>query len=100
MFQVHLTKTAEQDLQEFDIKTQENILEKIRILGKTPFPTIKPIKKIKRSKNISLFRLRVGDHRVIYYIRQSIVFVLIIVKKKEFDKEIESLIKTLSKRMK
>jgi len=65
MFEVRLTKTAEEDLQEFTVKTQASILEKIKILQITPFPTIKPIKKIKGSKKIPLFRLRIGSYRAI-----------------------------------
>ena len=97
IFEVRLTKTAEEDLQELTVKTQARILEKIKILEITPFPTIKPIKKIKGSKKIPLFRLRIGSYRVIYYVKESTVFVLIIVNKREFDKELRGLIEALNK---
>ena len=97
MFEVRLTKTAEEDLQKIALKTEARILEKIKILETTPFPTIKPIKKIKGSKKIPLFRLRIGNYRVIYCIKESTVFVLIIVNKREFDKELRGLIQALNK---
>jgi len=99
MFEVRLTKTAEEDLQKIALKTQASILEKIKILETTPFPTIKPIKKIKGSKKIPLFRLRIGNYRVIYYVKESTVFILIIVNKREFDKELRVLVKTLNRQI-
>jgi mRNA-degrading endonuclease RelE of RelBE toxin-antitoxin system len=97
LFEVRLTKTAEEDLQKIALKTQARILEKIKILEATPFPTIKPIKKIKGSKKIPLFRFRIGSYRVIYYVKESTVFILIVVNKREFDKELRVLVKTLNK---
>ena len=94
MFEVRLTKTAEEDLQELTVKTQAR---KIKILEITPFPTIKPIKKIKGSKKIPIFRLRIGSYRVIYYVKKSTVFILIVVNKREFDKELRGVIQALNK---
>jgi len=99
MFEVRLTKTAEEDLQEIALKTQARILEKIKILEATPFPTIKPIKKIKGSKKLPLFRLRIGSYRVIYYVKESTVFILVVVNKREFDKELRVLAKTLNRQI-
>jgi len=99
MFKVRLTKTAEEDLQEIALKTQARILEKIKILEATPFPTIKPIKKIKGSKKLPLFRLRIGSYRVIYYVKESTVFILVVVNKREFDKELRVLAKTLNRQI-
>lgn len=99
MFKVRLTKTAEEDLQKIALKTQARILEKIKILEATPFPTIKPIKKIKGSKKLPLFRLRIGSYRVIYYVKESTVFILVVVNKREFDKELRVLAKTLNRQI-
>ncbi len=97
MFEVRLTKTAEEDLQKIALKTQARILEKIKILEATPSPTIKPIKKIKSSKKLPLFHLRIGSYRVIYYVKKSTVFILIVVNKKKFEKELRVLVKALNK---
>jgi len=40
MFELRLTKTAKEDSQKIALKTQTNILERIKILETTPFPTI------------------------------------------------------------
>jgi len=42
-------------------------------------------KKIKISRKIPLFRLRFGQYRIIYYVRDNVIYILAVVRRKEFD---------------
>jgi len=65
-----------------------------RLLSKTQASILE---KIKGSKKIPLFRLRIGSYRVIYYVKESTAFILVVVNKREFEKELKVLVKALNK---
>ncbi len=42
-------------------------------------------KKIKISRKIPLFRFRFGQYQIIYYVRGNVVYILAVIRRKEFD---------------
>ena len=69
-FNILISETARKQLYDLDVKTRENIKNSIKELEENPFSS-RPkadIKKLKGSKNPELYRLRIGNHRVIYCI--------------------------------
>lgn len=71
LYKVVLTKTAEKELQRLTSKTIEKIIIVLKSLENNPRPT--GCKKLKGYKN--LWRIRIGDYRIIYAIEDVILLV-------------------------
>ena len=67
MYEIYLERRAERDLKKISSPLFDKILYKIKSLRKNPRPT--NCKKITDSK--SDYRIRIGDYRVIYEIRDK-----------------------------
>ncbi len=63
MFSVEFSSDAEKFLKKAEKKTAERIIERIRKLGKDPFPS--DVKRVVGKKD-KIFRVRVGNYRVQY----------------------------------
>ena len=83
-FKVVLTKTAESDLLKLDPKRRMKVLEAIKKLETSPFPRGNVIKRLKGVKP-PLYRLRVGDYRVIYHLEERDVKVLFVIARKDLE---------------
>lgn len=88
-FKIIFTKIAEKDLNALDIKTRYKILQATKGLETAPFPKGNTIKKLKGAK-ISLYRLRVGDFRVVYHIDGRKIVILFIVDRKDLEKKLKA----------
>ena len=97
-FRVVITDTGKKDLDSLEASLRTKLLQKLKILETSPFPTIKPIKKIKISRKIPLFRLRFGQYRIIYHIRENVVYIFAVIHRREFDSAIKDLIKSVEAR--
>ena len=97
-FRVVITDTAKKDLHSLEANLRAKLLQKLKILETSPFPTVKSIKKIKISRKIPLFRLRFGQCRIIYHIRENVVYIFAVIHRKEFDSAIKDLIKSVEAR--
>jgi len=96
-FRVVITDIGKKDLQQIKADLRAKLLENLKILESSPFPTIKPIKKIKASRNIPLFRLRSGDYRIIFHVRDTTVYVFTVINRKDFDSAIKNVVKSVEK---
>lgn len=88
-FKIIFTKVAEKDLDTLDVKTRYKILQAAKSLETAPFPRGNIIKKLKSAK-ISLYRLRVGDFRVVYHIDARKIAILFIVDRKDLEKKLKA----------
>jgi len=88
-FKIIFTKTAEKDLNALDVKTRYKILKATKGLERTPFPRGNTIRKLKGSK-VPLYRLRVGDFRVVYRIDARKIAILFIVDRKDLEKKLKT----------
>ena len=69
-YKILLSKTALSQLNALDSKLQTRIKDAIRLLKENPF-LARPgadIKKLKSLDDPKLYRLRIGDYRIIYFI--------------------------------
>jgi mRNA-degrading endonuclease RelE of RelBE toxin-antitoxin system len=89
-YQIVLTGHAVADLKNFSEKDREKIHSDIHLLKKTPFSSGKRIKRLKGFKP-PLFRLRSGDHRIIYQIEQNSVIILRAIDRKLLDRILKRL---------
>jgi len=90
-FNVVFVKTAAKDLDGLSAETRLAILRAIQGLEVSPFPRGSVIKKLKGSK-IPIYRLRIGDFRVIYHLDKNIVAVLSVVKRKDLERKLKSIL--------
>lgn len=97
-FRVVITDTGKKDLDSLEANLRAKLLQKLKILETSPFPTVKSIKKIKISRKIPLFRLRFGQYRIIYHIRENVVYIFAVIHRREFDSAIKDLIKSVEAR--
>lgn len=68
MFELKWEKRALQELNKFEGFIARRILKKINKLKENPFS-----KDVKRLQNSGYFRLRVGDYRILFTIKEEII---------------------------
>jgi len=89
-FKIKITKSAEKDLNNFEPKERLKVLQEIKSLQKFSFPQGTRVKKIKNTRP-ALYRLRVGDYRVIYRI-EEVVIVLAVIHRRELERALRELL--------
>jgi len=77
-------KRVKSDLEKLPRFIQETIIQAIEALSGNPFPHGKKIKPIKGAKN--LYRLRVGDYRVIYELKEKTITVLAVLHRRDLER--------------
>ena len=86
-FKVFLSKTAVSQLNTLNIKMKDRIKNSIKNLENGPFLSRSgaDIKKLISKSNAPLYRLRIGDYRVIFFvIKQDVKVTEIILRKKGY----------------
>lgn len=73
---IEITESANKSLNKLPKKEQKKIEEKIELLSVNQRPD--GHKKLKASGNPSLYRIRSGDYRIIYVIKQEVLVVLVV----------------------
>jgi len=73
-YRIEFTPKAQRDFKTLDGSIRGRIARRIDSLAENPFPT--GIKKIEGEDK--LYRLRVGDYRVLYQVRGKVLLVLIV----------------------
>lgn len=84
-FQVFLSEKAQRDLDSFPDKITNQILADCTNLASNPIPDGKRIKKLQGFKE-SLYRLRVGDYRVVFKRFGTRLDIVRILSKPDFQK--------------
>lgn len=75
MFSIEYTKAAEKALRAMPRNMALLILEKIEALSLDPMA---PNKNVKKLTNHPGYRLRVGDWRIIYLLRQQVLVIVVV----------------------
>jgi mRNA interferase RelE/StbE len=89
-FQVVLTEHAIADLEEVSKELREQILRDLKTLQTSPLPSGTRIKRLKGFRP-PIYRLRSGDFRVLYHIREDRVTVLRVIDRKLLERVIKRL---------
>ncbi len=88
-FNVQLTKPAAADLESASDQLRA-IIEAIAGLGENPFPSGQNKKKLK-GFSFPLYRLRIGNYRVLYRIDQRLVTIMRGINRKDLERTIRHL---------
>ncbi len=89
-FQVVLTEHAIADLEEVSKEIREQIQRDLKTLQTSPLPSGTQIKRLKGFRP-PIYRLRSGDFRVLYRIREDKVTVLRVIDRKLLERVIKRL---------
>lgn len=76
MFNVEFAKSAKKEFEALPKRIQDRILEVLKVLSNNPYTDILNIKKIRGEEG--LYRVRVGDYRVVYVLQNKVLKILII----------------------
>lgn len=75
-YEIVFKKSAAKELQNLPQRVQQKILDAVQLIAINPYTELLQIKKMKGADD--LYRIRIQDYRVIYYIENRIVKVTII----------------------
>jgi len=71
---VQLTPAAERDLRGLSTDVQRRVVKKLRALATDPRPS--GVKKLAAEDDV--YRIRVGDYRILYQIEDAVLLVLVV----------------------
>jgi mRNA interferase RelE/StbE len=89
-FQVTLTEHAVIDLKDAPKEVRDQIHRDLRNLESAPFPSETYIKRLKGFRP-PVYRLRPGDFRILYHIRENNVIILLVIDRKILERVIKRL---------
>ena len=89
-FQVKIARPVENDLQAIDAQIRLRVLQAIKALADDPYPFGTRIKKLK-GFDPALYRLRVGDYRILYRIDSQTIVAITVVHRRYIERKLKSL---------
>lgn len=75
-YKVEFVKSAKKEFDRLPRNVQDRVVKVLYVLAQDPFSELLKIKKLKRADQ--LYRLRIGDYRLLYEVRQNILVVVVI----------------------
>lgn len=75
-YRIEFTKSAEKEFARLPARIRSKTTEALHLLSQNPYSELLKIKKLKGAED--LFRIRLGDYRVVYEIRNDRLIVLVI----------------------
>jgi mRNA interferase RelE/StbE len=75
-YSVEFTRAAEKEFDRLPAKMKARAVEAITLLSENPYSELLKIKKLKGSED--LYRIRLGDYRIVYEIRAARLIILVI----------------------
>jgi len=73
-YQVEITPAAQRQIKKLPLDVQQRIIEQLEALAVDP----RPSRVVKLEGEESLYRVRVGDYRIVYKIEDDILLILIV----------------------
>ncbi|HSA59335.1 MAG TPA: type II toxin-antitoxin system RelE/ParE family toxin [bacterium] len=75
-YRIEFVKSARKEFDGLPAKIQPRVLEALQLLSTNPFSELLRFKKLKGAE--SLYRVRVGDYRIVYEVRGAVLLILVI----------------------
>jgi mRNA interferase RelE/StbE len=75
-YQIEFTKSAEKEFGRLPANVQSRAVEALQWLSQNPYSELLKIKKLKGAED--LYRIRLGDYRIVYEIRNERLIILVI----------------------
>ncbi|MBS1768468.1 MAG: type II toxin-antitoxin system RelE/ParE family toxin [Acidobacteria bacterium] len=74
-YAIEFVKSARKDFEKLPARIRERIVEALTVLSLNPYSELLKVKKLKGAE---LFRIRLGDYRVVYEVRKKQLVVVVI----------------------
>lgn len=75
-YRIEFVKSAKKEFEKLSVKMQSKTAEALNLLSQNPYSELLKIKKLKGADH--LYRIRLGDYRIVYEIRDERLVVLVI----------------------
>ncbi len=75
-YTVEFVRSSRKEFEKLSLRTRERVLEALAFLTVNPHSELLKVKKLKGASD--LFRIRIGDYRLIYEVREEKLVVLVI----------------------
>lgn len=75
-YKIEFTKRAGKEFDRLPKGVRDRVIKALYMLAQDPFSELLKIKKLKGASH--LYRLRFGDYRVVYEIRQNILVIVVV----------------------
>lgn len=75
-YRVEFTRSAKKEFDHTPRRIQDRILEAVSFLSQNPYSEFLKYKKLKGAE--SLYRIRVGDYRIVYEVRNEVLLIVVI----------------------
>jgi len=75
-YRIEFVRSARKELEQLPARIRSNVVEALGLLSQNPYSELLKIKKLKGAED--LYRIRVGDYRVVYEIRRKRLIVVVI----------------------
>jgi mRNA-degrading endonuclease RelE of RelBE toxin-antitoxin system len=89
-FKVQLTRVAAKDLDALDQVARDSVVADLARLNESPLDRPPRVKRLKGFKH-PLYRLRSGDHRIVYRIDEALVTILRVIDRKVLERSLRGL---------
>jgi mRNA-degrading endonuclease RelE of RelBE toxin-antitoxin system len=89
-FKVQLTRVAAKDLDTLDQVVRDSVVADLARLNESPLDRPPRVKRLKGFKH-PLYRLRSGDHRIVYRIDEALVTILRVIDRKVLERSLRGL---------
>jgi mRNA-degrading endonuclease RelE of RelBE toxin-antitoxin system len=89
-FKVQLTRVAAKDLDTLDQVVRDSVVADLARLSESPIDRPPRVKRLKGFKH-PLYRLRSGDHRIVYRIDEALVTILRVIDRKVLERSLRGL---------
>lgn len=76
VYRIEFVKSAIKEFDRLPAKVQINTREALTLLSQNPYSELLKVKKLKGADN--LYRIRLGDYRIVYEIRNQQLIILVI----------------------
>lgn len=74
-YAIEFVRSARKDFEKLPARIRERIVEALTVLSLNPYSELLKVKKLKGAE---LFRIRLGDYRVVYEVRKKQLVVVVI----------------------
>jgi len=75
-YRIEFVKSARREFDALPVKIQTRTIEALQLLSTNPFSELLRFKKLKGAE--SLYRVRVGDYRIVYEVRGAVLLIVVI----------------------
>lgn len=76
IYSVKFTKSANKEFSQLSAAIKQKIIDAIELISTNPYSELLKVKKLKGAP--SLYRVRIGDYRVVYEVKKDVLVIVII----------------------